>query len=244
MRLTLCVLLSFSTTVAATPFYFFGGRDIDYWREGRRVGEVPSEDSSSKETSPKDTSSKLQIGPNIIRSQDTSPFAWDNYKDPKKAEFWDDGGDWVPPRPFREAAASPTEENIRAFLRWQEQKSQVIANFQKALDHKTQKALSINWSEVKLAYFYQSSCPHCQASAPLVEELKKLGVQVTGVQIGEGEPLHTPSFHYDAQWAREFQVKATPTWVIQHRGRIATLTGYITMNDFKRTVEKGEHDEK
>lgn len=233
MRRTPYLLLStvlYTNALLGEPFHFFGGRDIDYWQEGRRV----------KEASPEKASSEPLSGPNILRSQDAKPFAWTNYQDPLKPEFWDDGGDWIPPRPFREAAASPTPENIKAYLKWQEQKGAVVSKFQAALEgnQKSPQEPVIPWNTIKVAYFYQSACPHCQASVPLVESLRDLGVQMTLVQMGPGAPLHEPSIPYDQTWAKEFPVSATPTWVIKQGAKVTTRSGALSMAEFTHIVNQ------
>jgi hypothetical protein len=228
MRLTPYLLLSsvLSSSALSAPFNFFAGRDIDYWQEGRLIKEAPTQEPASERLS----------GPNILRSQDGKPFHWSNYQDPLKPEFWDDGGDWIPPRPFREAAASPTPENIQAYLKWQKQKAAVVAKFQAALEGTPSKEPA--WNTVKVAYFYQSACPHCQASVPLVESLRDLGVQMTLVQMGPGAPLHEPSIPYDQTWAKEFPVSATPTWVIKQGTKVTTRSGALSMAEFKHFVSE------
>lgn len=228
MRLMLCLLLS--SKAWASPYNFFNGRDIDYWNEGRQI-------QNPILSSP--TLSEPQIGTNLIRSQDAKPFAWENYQDPSKAEFWDDGGDWIPPRPFREAASNPTRENIRSYLNWQEQKALLVARFQKALDQSaSQEESPIPWQEVKVLYFYQSSCPHCQGSRALIEELQKKGVVFTFVQLDQEPPLHHPSIPYDQSWAQEFSVSVTPTWVIKYQDHVTTRTGSLSLSDFKNILLK------
>jgi thiol-disulfide isomerase/thioredoxin len=238
---------------------YFGENDIDYWREGKKVKPfVPSLQPQKAET-PRSIPSG-----SIIRQSDALPFDWKNYDDPKSPEFWDDGGDYVAPRPLREAVANPTPENLERYANWQAKRLVVIAEFnQKLVAHSISKrdssnavsnslinkqkssptkkiATNINLREVNLIYFYQSSCPHCQAEKEHVEELKRKGVQVTFVQLDadENAPLHVPSVPYSALLSKQFAITATPTWIFRRREKSLRLQGEQTQIDLMQEISK------
>ena len=234
---------------------YFGDSDIDYWREGKKVKPflpafLPQKIETAK---PVPTGS-------IIRQSDALPFDWKNYDDPKSAEFWDDGGDYVAPRPLREAVANPTPENLEKYANWQAKRLVVIAEFnQKLVAHSIaestasnsspnkkyasftlRSAIKINLREVSLMYFYQSSCAHCQAEKEKVEELKRKGVQVTFVQLDadENAPLHRPSVPYSAALSKQFAITATPTWVFRRRENSLRLQGEQSQSNLLQEILK------
>ena len=220
-------------------FNFFGGKDIDYWREGKIVKDhfaAPRKPSVDE----KKQAESFQ-GANILRHGDSKKFSWDTYRDPTAPEFWDDGGDWIPPRPFREAAANPTPENIQNYLNWLAQKGMVVTRFQEALasasavSSQDKKPISIPWQRVEMTYFYQSSCPHCQASQATVEKIITLGAKVRLIQLdfGREPPLHLPSEPYDAGLRDRYQIAVTPTWILNVGEKSTKVTGALTLNDLK-----------
>lgn len=237
-------------------FSFFGGRDIDYWNEGKKVNSSKIEMDSILDNQKKDANQNVNqdqfSGSTTIRSRDVTPFEWRNYKNPLAPEFWDDGGDWIPPRPFREAVANPTDKNISEYMNWQMRKTALVTRFQTALEKygksynwsqnervKEEKKETntpavvksvqenFNWHNVKIAYFYQSSCPHCQNSAALIERLKTIGSQVTFIQLDsqKNKPLHEQSIPYDKDMDRYFHVNSTPTWFLKSSSAYVKLTG-------------------
>lgn len=222
-------------------FQYFGGRDIDYWQQGNRVKDpyarrkVQADSQAPKSSlNEQKTGSDAFSGSTLVRQGDAKKFAWSRYSDPRAPEFWDDGGDWIPPRPFREAAADPTAENVQQYLTWQANKTAVVNRFQTAL---SAHAISFDrWKELSVAYFYQSTCAACRASVRVVDEALKRGAKFTFVQLDAGEhaPLHTPSVPYTAEWKKQFAVDATPTWFLKLGSRTATLTGSVSIDELAR----------
>jgi thiol-disulfide isomerase/thioredoxin len=227
---------------------FFGGQDLDFWSEGKRVPLfLPSSEASKGSTA----SAEAPMPPSgsLIRQRDAKPFDWSRYQDPKNPEFWDDGGDYVAPRPLRESVAHPTPENIEAYLAWQAKRLEVVATFDaKLAEHalatlgaspsprviETEKepihkmtADAVRWNEVDLLYFYQSTCPHCQAEKEHVEDLARRGVRVVFIQMdaGDNPPLHAGSVPYTAAHSRQFAITATPTWIFRRRKASVRLQG-------------------
>ena len=230
---------------------FFNGRDLDFWSQGKRVPPyLPSDRSPEAVGRPGDA-----LPPpsgSIIRQRDALPFEWSRYQDPKNPEFWDDGGDYVAPRPLREAIANPTSQNLEAYLAWQAKRLEIVAAFDAKLaqsavaslgkqlpalaaaaapasveDEARAKASTIRWQEIDLLYFYQSSCPHCIAAKEQVESLARRGVRVTFIQLDAGEqpPLHRRSVPYTRAHSDQFRITATPTWVFRRRSASARLQG-------------------
>jgi thiol-disulfide isomerase/thioredoxin len=238
---------------------YFGDSDIDYWREGKKVKPfVPSI------IPPKNGTGMPTPAGSIIRQSDALPFDWKNYDDPKSPEFWDDGGDYVAPRPLREAVANPTPENLEKYANWQAKRLVVIAEFnQKLVAHSLAKesyansrlkptlnkqmvsdslpqADKLNLREVSLMYFYQSSCPHCLAEKELVEALRRNGIQVTFVQLDpdENAPLHTPSVPYSQAFSKQFAITATPTWIFRRRENSVRLQGEQSEQEIQQEISK------
>jgi thiol-disulfide isomerase/thioredoxin len=235
---------------------FFSGSDLDFWREGKKVQPfVPPIVQKAPPRAPTGTASGVEELPppsgSIIRQRDALPFDWSRYEDPSSPEFWDDGGDYVAPRPLREAVANPTPENLQRYTAWQAKRLAVIAVFGERLAQfgagvtspvptgpsggslarsaapANQAATRIPWRELDLLYFYQSSCPHCRAEKEHVEDLARRGVRVSFVQLDAGDlpPLHPRSVPYTASLSMQFGITATPTWVFRYRGQVLRLEG-------------------
>ena len=108
---------------------------IDYWGEGR-TNSAPKSSNISEQRQTIVTQNTPSESKSIIRQQDGKKFSWENYigdEALKNPEFWDDGGDYVPPRPFRELAANPSAENAKNFLSWMYQKNAATDAVSKAL---------------------------------------------------------------------------------------------------------------
>jgi len=245
LLINLFAFTSFNATAAAGVekefFQYFGGRDIDYWQQGKRVQDAllprnfqAERNASESSVNEQEKSSNAFSGSTLVRQGDARKFAWSKYSDPRAPEFWDDGGDWIPPRPFREAAADPSAENVRQYLAWQANKTAVVNRFQTAL---SAHAISFDrWKELSVAYFYQSTCAACRASSGVVDEALKRGAKFKFIQLDAGEhaPLHTPSVPYTAEWKKQFAVDATPTWFLKLGSRTATLTGAVSIDELAR----------
>lgn len=97
---------------------FFVTPELDFWGEGG-AGRAPARPAAAGGE-----------GRHPVRKIDERPFRWEDYADPSNEAFWDDGGDYIPPRPLRVAAANPTPENIANLLRWQRRKLEAISQVQ------------------------------------------------------------------------------------------------------------------
>ncbi len=122
------VFLISAISLSASAQEFFEGTDLDYWNQGPRPMSMPLYKKS--ESKP-----RLSLLPNgsVIRQRDAGEFNWKDYEDPASDVFWDDGGEYVPPRPMRVAAANPTSENIARYLAWQKKKLAVITSFEQEI---------------------------------------------------------------------------------------------------------------
>lgn len=247
-----------SQSASASSFAYFGERDLDYWNEGKTIKPFFPSAAASDELFDDAT-------PNSIRAGDGMPFSWKNYADPASVLFWDDGGEWVPPRPFREAAAKPTAENLERYLDWQARKMAVVGRFQEALAAaglpkngekrartnaipREEKAASpkLNWKAVDLIYFYQTSCPHCQAAKPVVEDLGRKGVRVSFVQLDSNRnpPLHTGSVPYTDAHEKQFNITSTPTWAFRLGGKTRLITGEVSLQQIESELSSTLNEEK
>lgn len=212
---------------------FFGGSDLDYWREGARPMQQPLVVRPGSTATPGAQPNTTNKG--SIRARDAEPFDWRAYENPNNEVFWDDGGDWIPARPFREAAANPTADNVAKYLSWMQRKMDVSAKFERELKKQTTAPVQkkndvddkINWNKMNVVYFYQSSCPHCQRSVSVVEDLKTKGAHVIPVQLDykTNPPLHENSTPYEGELARNYKVNGTPMWVVSYGGRTRVLIG-------------------
>lgn len=232
------------------PFQYFYGKDIDYWNEGKTVQEF-----SIKREEKSQNKKNIFSGSSAIRSKDTEKFSWDKYRNPENVEFWDDGGSWIPPRPFREAVIHPTKENIESYLRWMSFKTTLVNHFQNELhkisQEKSQNKITrnkrtilnnhiFNWNKIQVAYFYKSSCPHCQKSAPIAEKLKNEGANLQFIQMdfGANPPIHSHSIPYTKEIHKYFHIQSTPTWVLKIHNTYTQLIGEQSFNTLEFAAKK------
>jgi hypothetical protein len=174
---------------------FYDHADLDFWSEAGP---------------PKAAAPNVHSVP--ARKLDQREFRWEDYTDPTNDAFWDDGGDYVPPRPLRVAAANPTPENVAKYLTWQRRKLDTIAALQKQVEQQvaaeesvsprapepppapppqgmsegapvSDSTLPFDWGQVEVVFFYGSYCPHCQKSVEVVKELEHRGAKVIPVQV-------------------------------------------------------------
>lgn len=109
-----------------------------------------------------------------------------------------------------------------------------------------------------LFFFFKSSCPYCEAQAPLLKHIEKLGFKVIAVSI-DGGSLKSAQFEdtrQDSGQAQALKVRSTPTiFLMDEKGTFETLaisavslpelkerillsalrTGLITEEEFKKT---------
>lgn len=221
-------------------FNFFGGADIDYWNEGRRTRSLSLFPAPATQSSQSSSVAVPFSGSSIIRANDSKPFNWDDYFDPSKPEMWDDGGDFIPPRIFRETVKDPTPQNIEKYLAVQKEKARLVARFQEALRSHNEtnetvatKQKSFDWRATRILYFYQTGCPHCRKDKPIIERINSLGAQVVFVQLdaNKNPPLHAGSVVYTEAMERRYAVSATPTWVFVNGTKERTETGFLSFQD-------------
>lgn len=217
MRCLICNTLLLTTLIpnnAIGQDLVYFSKDIDYWHD--------SSYSAWKKGHKEGSQGPVQEGKTTvskIRSMDSQPFNWNDYVSDRaidKPSFWDDGGDYVPPRPFRELAANPTKENAKNFLQWLNNKNSAIEKVNKVLyennenkylpekdnnininininkgnkteENKINKFEKIDWNNVTVVYFYSSTCPHCKKEKSVIDYLIKLGTKITPIQIDYAE---------------------------------------------------------
>jgi hypothetical protein len=114
-RSALAVLLAGAATGAHAQEYF-AHDELDYWRDYKGEAAAPQQNAPRPSV----------VERPAVRRIDQQPFDWRDYENPETEQFWDDGGDFVPARPLRIAAANPSPENVQRYLEWQRRKLEVI----------------------------------------------------------------------------------------------------------------------
>ena len=220
---------------------WFNGEDIDYWQENKKIHT--------------DNKTKNDLIPyhegSIIRVKDNEPFDWNNYNDPSKIEFYDDGGNFVPNRPWREVMKNPTHENVEKYMAWQAKKISLSNNVGKMMAENSglpvplvdQPKLNLKnsvttnsmtamkdeehnilWDRLQVLYFYRSKCHFCQASKPNVSFLKDHHVLFIPVQLDwkENPPIYSESVKYDQNLAKIYNIRGTPSWIIKRADKLSS----------------------
>lgn len=228
------------TSLALAGSWFDGTR-LDYWGEG--PGPEQAETAAgegTQEASPVSSS---------IRAADSLPFDWSNYEDPANVLFWDEGGDYVPPRPLREVMAHPTEENIVRYQAWVLRKMEVASRTQSLVWGELHAALPespataayegpLDWTRVGVVFFYADACPHCHKAFPTVHALQEAGAEVHPVYLDRPSAELPGSVPYDEELRAAFTVRGTPTWVFRYQGEVARVPGNRTMVEIEDTVRR------
>lgn len=255
-----------STTGFATPVHWFGGRDLDYWNEGKMVRGISKESRLRFDSG----AEGLPITESIIRSTDFLPFDWQQYEDPLSPQFWDDGGNYVPPRPLRIVAANPTEENIAKYREWQRRKMEIITRVSHVLgtdvptaqgaeasvgknelpqhgsfegprrSEAQTSARNLDWSQVTATFIYRSSCPHCQREVGVIDELRKRGTKVIALQLSSDKekPIVPQSFPLSNDEAARLNINVTPTLVLTVKGKSTRIEGYSSEDEITEEARK------
>lgn len=240
-------LLAASSALAGT---WFEACAVDYWGPGTACVSA-GRDAPEANPVPEAPKDLMKKGP---RDFDADPFDWRAYEDPGDPRFWDDGGEWVPPRPLREVLADPSAENIARYRVWVGRKLELAQMGQELVwgpppTHAARAPVEVAprlqprpelvpWDRLKVIYFYQASCGHCQASIPLVHELDARGVEVLTVHLDRPSPAHPDSVPYTRAMAELLQVEGTPTWVLELDGRQGVLRGRTTLAELAAGVEQ------
>lgn len=252
------IAMLFSVSAFAKTDDWFDGADLDFWNEGKRVHDVIAElGQRSIDTA------QLPVTDSVIRSSDFRTFNWKNYEDPNSPEFWDDGGNYVPPRPFRVLAANPTGENLANYQAWVHRKLAVASrvgtllgslssdsdreqkeNKPRAKARATEVAISrprrTDWSKVSIAFFYRSGCPFCAREVPVLESLRNKGARVRAYQIEPeaGQPIFRPSVPLSLGEVDRLHIQLTPTLVLSVGKRRARVEGFEDEEALTQTVEQ------
>ena len=255
-KISLLSILFANQAMPQSITYF--SKDIDYWNDGHSIGSTnPSQHHHDNENPQNDN-------PSQIRSLDAQPFNWKNYigdKAIEKASFWDDGGNYIPPLPFRELAANPTQENAKNFITWLNKKNSVITDVNKVLsennenkiqtintssninnlstqDEKENKIEKIDWKNATIVYFYSSTCPHCRKEKSVIDYLIKLGAKITPVQIdfGDQAPVYENSIPFDKKLASDFQVKSVPKIFLKYNNSVIVFDGETSIESIINSI--------
>lgn len=253
------ILLSISSCFIHINSYssWFNGHDIDYWNENKKI----ETDNKSN------TTNNLEAGSSEIRKKDADPFDWNNYSDPSKVEFYDDGGDFVPNRPWREVMSNPSKDNIEKYMAWQERKIELSNRVSKIMSESSgmpvplasqpkldMSAFSeskeiaseheIQWDKLQVLYFYRTSCHFCQASAPVVSTLKDHHVLFVPVQLDwqENPPMYSNSVQFDENLIQSgYKIRGTPTWIIKRADKPNTdpliIEGYVSSDKMEKSIK-------
>ena len=251
------VVCSLSLLIAAAPGAaqeFFREPELNFWNEPRPERPTP-------------VAAPAERGERGVRRLDEQDFRWEDYEDPSSTAFWDDGGNYVPPRPLRMAAANPTPENVARYLGWQKRKLATIAALQEEVSRQVgaeeaSTALNavrapaptprdgvaapgeaaLDWRRLEILFFYSSECPHCQASLGTVRELEQRGAKVIPVQVDwkKNPPLFRDSVPYTAEIAKEQPIDGVPTWIAAYGGQRFTMQGEVSVRSIEVTVNVTE----
>lgn len=261
MKRTFFLAISLLPVAALAQNSYFGGKDIDYWNKGNRVqawdepvAAVPGLPTPTPTPGPQAASS-APLSPRI-RDNDARPFSWDDYNDPRKPTYWDDGGDYIPPRPYRELVANPTKENAKKYIEWQVSKMKSVETFTRALasvgsspsapasTQSRQPSSSVprqafDWRKVDVLYFYLTTCPYCKRNLPEVAQLKTQGARLVAIQIDVQNPLLIPgAVPFDDAMKSQFQIAATPTWIMMAGGHMERAEQYLSMDSLTAMAKR------
>ncbi len=188
--------LGFSMNASAGNVSYFDS-SINYWgKTSKEVVKNPETLEASKksitETSPKESK--------------TDSFKWETYLNPNNKEFFREG-DYTPPEPFMELVRNPTDENIRMWFAYMEQKNELSTRLSKRMEEFAAKNTATLPREAKLPahkiavhqsladdeferyrfrMYFDSQCPHCHQMFETLNDLQDRGYFVEARQVDRG----------------------------------------------------------
>ena len=123
------VIFNVLTTQAMAEETRFFSSGIDYWQ----AKEVP--DQTKKNVSPEETPIQEKTKDQEVKQ---APFDWQKFSSPKNNEFFKEG-DYLPPEPFMEVSRNPSDENIRQWFAYIEQKNNLTERLTRRIDEYVKK---------------------------------------------------------------------------------------------------------
>ena len=187
------VIFNVLTTQAMAEETRFFSSGIDFWQ----AKEVP--DQAKKNVGPEETPIQEKTKDQEVKQ---APFDWQKFSSPKNNEFFKEG-DYLPPEPFMEVSRNPSDENIRQWFAYIEQKNNLTERLTRRIDEYVKKnptaAAGFKESSVTLPvkslpdvrrfrfrFYFSSTCPHCQKMFVTVNDLVSRGYFVEVRQVDQG----------------------------------------------------------
>lgn len=238
---TICVfLMSYS---AFGQINYFSG-DIDYWNE-----KPPTKEPTKAATPHAD----------VTKTENEKPvsdkFDWKPYLDAKTTEFFKEG-DYTPPAPFMEIVRNPSDENIKNWFLYIDQRNQLARRLQDRMSAyllqeglttppeekqtlKTRLASLPSESDeqkrFRFRFYFDSDCPHCRHMFSTITELERRGFLVEARQI-DGKPardLPFASIPASPDEIKRQSIRSVPLLLIGdlQKQTVYTLTGYQSVEN-------------
>ena len=208
-------LLSIQLQTFASFDYFES--KIDFWED------LNQEHPKKPEKRPKEDLATGQVNKSQDKkSQQKKSFDWDAYLDPENDEFFKEG-DYLPPAPFMEVARRPTDENIRLWFQYLEQKNQLSQRLQKKLAQFAQpqeEAPSrVDPKDWRIVYYFDSRCQFCNKMFSTIYDLQSQGFFVEARQVDD-QPVLGLKIVFDRASRAELldlNIDAVPVLLAEHR---------------------------
>ena len=244
MQPTLLSLLIF--LVMEKPIYAidFFQNNIDYWEETSKPESKATE--RAKEVPEK-----------------KKEFDWNKRLDPKNDEFFQEGNH-VPPAPMMELARDPSDENIRNWFKWINQRNKLMSTMQSRvqdylkrkrgqLNQKQENILRSNLSRISIPpvdikrfrfrMYFESSCPYCKKMMKTMTDLRDLGYYVEIKQIDKRKPDYPVPFPILPASPKEIQDKKIEAWPVlfvadTSRKQVVRINGYQNVNQVLKVVHQ------
>ena len=212
------VMLIAAAPSQASEFQYFEG-SINYWgKEAKNEADV----STKPDPKAKPQIEKKENVANTTKEE----FQWNKYMDPTNKEFFREG-DYTPPEPFMELVRNPTDQNIRMWFAYMDQKNELASRLQKRMTeyaHANGPAIPMEAKEkivqasrmiptpaddferFRFRMYFDSQCPHCKRMFETLNDLQDRGYFVEARQVDNG-PIDQIRSHVAIVSAKTSEVK-------------------------------------
>ena len=189
-------------------------------------------------------------------------FSWNEYLNPNKDKFFDEGN-YSPPKPYLELIRNPTDQNIKNWFKIVDTKNKMLTKLQERVqEYSLKNKQFINGAKNKIAtleslkskpdierfhfrLYIDSKCPHCQRMLNTMKSLQDDGYFVEVKQIDDdfkatqGIPLNiTPANKADIH---KKDIQSVPVLFVGdlNKKQVFRVQGYRDQNEIFQIIKTG-----
>ena len=102
---------------------------------------------------------------------------------------------------------------------------------------------SSDFKNIQVAYFYQTHCPVCLQSKPIVSLLKSHGMKIIPIQVDwdsyKSDKDYVKSIPYSQEMENHFHISGTPTFILKNikNGHEFRINGFSSLEDIENQAK-------